>query len=180
MTTSGTTPGREPQSRGETTAVFSCPWTALAYLSEEADGQASSPAMVSLSGSGAWGLASHQPISPGRLSDTTSDRGSGQAWLDRISGVSKPLAHPGFRTGIVFSPLCPISSDLGTARFHPLRAGERSLATGLFPFKLAMTDGGLGVLDVSQRIPRLWCPKNHRVFATQLNPLPAGSVGFFG
>ena len=55
--------------------------------------QDSSPVAVSLRPSWAWGLASHFPGDPGNLTDTTSDRGAGQTWLDKISGVSKPLAQ---------------------------------------------------------------------------------------
>ena len=48
---------------------------------------------VSLKVGGTWGLASHHPITAGSYSDTTSDRGSGQTWLDKVSPVSTPLAQ---------------------------------------------------------------------------------------
>ena len=62
-------------------------------MARKAVTQDSSPVAVSLRPSWAWGLASHFPGDPGNLSDTTSDRGLDKAPLDRISGVSKPLAQ---------------------------------------------------------------------------------------
>ena len=58
-----------------------------------ADAQDGSPVPVSPTDRGRGVLASQYRANGRNLSDTTSDRGSGQIWLDKVSGVSEALAQ---------------------------------------------------------------------------------------